>query len=83
MLRIIATESKNLLEFARRAEAFNATEAEPATDYDLAVFWQIIDHAKPLTFIVKAIRKARRERVSKREAMWGSLIAGVNAEVES
>lgn len=88
MLKIIALESKNLTEYARRAEAFNATEASPVSDHDLVITYLTFGHApgdirKHHATVLSAIRKARRERVSKREALWGHLIAGVEQGVES
>lgn len=80
MLQIIIMESKTTGEFARRAEAWNASEAKPMTDQELA---RAFERARPLVMsvlgtkraeLVKLIGRYRKERLGSRDRMFRSLI---------
>jgi hypothetical protein len=67
-LRTIALESKTLIEYARRAEAWNSTEAAPHSDRDLARYYpphprDTYIWSMPVHATLHAIKRARETRL--------------------
>ncbi len=75
MLRVIASESRTADEFARRAEAWNAAEADPLPVTKLA---KAFKKAKPGT-VARLIREAEYNRTEGRERMWSKMSRGLRA----
>jgi len=73
MLKIIAAESKTAEEFARRAEAWNASEHRPMPVSKLARAYR---KAKPST-VARLIREAREAREEARERLWTRMSRGL------
>lgn len=77
MLQTIARESKTANEFARRAEAWNASERDPLPVAKLA---KAFKKAKPAT-VARLIREAHESRVEGRERLWTRMSRGLRGVV--
>jgi hypothetical protein len=77
MLRIIIDESANVAEFARRAEAWAATEANPPTDSVMAARWRAVRGGLSKAAVVGLIVHARSYRVARRDELFQTFIASV------
>jgi hypothetical protein len=73
MLKLIASESRSPQEFARRAEAWNAAEAQPLPVTKLA---RAYTKAKPGT-VARLIREAEEQRREGREKLWTKMSRGL------
>ena len=89
MLVIIASESATIAEFARRADAYNATLSRPYANSVIAEAWQT--RITPMTrseaqsvqrLIARALSNAKRERIKASEQLWGSLCKNINDDNE-
>jgi len=76
MLRIIATESRTLAEFARRAEAWSSTESTPPTDQEIAAQFADADPA----IVRRELRAARKTRLANRARHFETLINHIDQE---
>lgn len=90
MLATIAAESKTVIEFARRAEAWNAAEARPCTMQELVAaylptYQQTTDLSRKTSMycIERHIRAARETRINRRVKLWDTLTKNLNVGVES
>lgn len=70
----IARESVTVEEYARRAEAWNASEAKPMSLTMLAKFWA---GGRQSAQVMRALRNAREERLEQRERMWSRMSKGL------
>jgi hypothetical protein len=66
MLHVIASESRSPEEFARRAEAWAATEAKPPTVATIARAWRKGSPAQ----ITRLLQKAKQKRLAHTQARW-------------
>jgi hypothetical protein len=73
MLTTIAQEARSPEEFARRAEAWNAAEAQPLSITRLVKAYR---GASPGT-TARLIREAREARLVKRERLWSGMSKGL------
>jgi hypothetical protein len=71
MLRVIASESKTPQEYARRAEAWAATEAKPPS---LATIAKAYRKGKPGE-VVRLLRRAKATRLAQTQARWRGYMA--------
>jgi hypothetical protein len=74
---MIAREARSPVEFARRAEAWNAGEARPLPAKKLAQIYTRIHRRVSPNQIVKLIRQAHEQRSENRERMWTSMSHGL------
>ena len=80
MLHIIIMESQTIEEFARRAEAWSASDARPFDDHSIAlaliakrpVFVKM--HKATVASLKRAIATARTARLSNRSKLFNTLI---------
>lgn len=90
MLDIIAKESKSPLEFARRAEAWNASSSVQLQDKEIATVWSCL-HYKPHTkgyriemmLVRDLVKKCRKDRLAKSKMLWSGLVKGIDRNIES
>ena len=73
MLKTIAREAKTPAEFARRADAWNASEGRPLPAAKLARAYRKASPAQ----VSRLLRQAREERLEKREGLWTSMSRGL------
>lgn len=76
----IASESTTVEEYARRAEAWNASEAKPMSLTLLAKFWA---GGRQSSKVMKALREAREERLEQREQLWSRMSKGLKGRATS
>lgn len=63
----IARESRSVREYARRAEAWAATESRPPSDLTLVRVWQHTVARAPRRYLLQLIHEARTARLRSRE----------------
>jgi hypothetical protein len=74
---MIARESRSPAEFARRAEAWNASEARPLPATKLAQIYTRIHKRVSPSQLAKLIRQAYEQRSENRERHWTSMSKGL------
>lgn len=77
MVKTIASEARSPQEYARRVEAWNASEAKPLSITLLAKAYR---GASPAT-TAKLIREAREARLEQRERHWTHMSRGLRGKV--
>jgi len=89
-LGTIAKESKTASEFARRAEAWNASNARQLSDRELVdaympAYQRATDlhHRAALRNLEQLVRMARETRLASRHKLWNKLANDVDNGVES
>lgn len=70
----IAQESKTVEEYARRVEAWNASEAKPQSLTKLAKAWA---GGRDPSKTIRLLREAREARVEGRERLWSRMSRGL------
>lgn len=70
----IASESKTVEEYARRIEAWNASEAKPLSITVLAKAWA---GGRQAPKVARLIREAREARMEGRERLWSRMARGL------
>jgi len=78
MLKTIAKESRTPAEYARRADAWNASEARPLPTAKIAKAYR---GKLPLTVVIRLLQQAREERLEKREHLWSKMSRGLRGLV--
>lgn len=74
MIGIIVAESKDVAEFARRAEAWSSSESKPPTDRAMAMRWRVARGGLPVRDVVSFIVLARSYRIAATDGLMAKFI---------
>jgi hypothetical protein len=80
MLDTIAAEARGPSEFARRVEAWNASEARPLPVAKLVEAWAKRHPETSRTMVKKLLEEAREQRTEQRERHWSKMSKGLRGE---
>lgn len=75
-IKRIASTSTTIEEYARRAEAWNASEAKPVSLTLLAKAWA---GGRQASKVMELLRQAREQRLKGRERLWSRMSEGLKA----
>jgi hypothetical protein len=78
MVDVIASESRDVAEYARRADAYAFGAARPPSERQLVLAFASADD--PPSIVRLALRRARAERENNQRALFGLLVTNINEE---
>lgn len=80
MLATIAREASDLASFARRADAWAASESDPPSTGDIVEAWRLTHAGAERTDVRAALDVAASRRISAAAKLWAKLHRGIDED---